>query len=309
MSENTAGPDRALAIADIAEHDLSILDEVEGHLLVAAGRSESISPAAVGRETSLSRNAASDLFRQLNRTDAIHRDSHATPVVESDYTVNPTALRESLAAARTAIQVVASYRDRQPATDAKPLVTFPDDPSFTDITPAAFGMDGLMSTLASEVKQSEQRICLLSPFFERGGFDRLADVLLNALDRDVEVTIVTRYLQDTDSHNYAVISDFVQRARERGLASDLTTVDYTVWDDDVPAADRRQDGENPKFTLHAKVMSFDTRAVYVGSANMTDYGFGRYLELGVLLGRKETRQFVDLCDFLLESDAATAVRL
>lgn len=99
------------------------------------------------------------------------------------------------------------------------------------------------------------------------------------------------------------------RARKRGVDQGLKTVDYTVWADDVPAHDRNQNGENPAFTLHAKVMVFDRESAYVGSANVTDYGFGRYLELGVLLGGPPVKQVAELCDFLLGSDAATTVSL
>lgn len=309
MNEDMTSADRALAIAETVGHEQAVLDEVEGHLLVAAGRSTSITPAAIGRETPLSRDAAGDLFRQLDRVGAIHRESHATSVVESRYTVDAAALRGALDAARDAIQIVAAYHERQPETDVTPLVTFPTDPSFAETTPSAFGMDGLMSTLTSEIKQSTENIRLLSPFFEQEGFDRLADVLLDALERGVELTIVTRYLRDPNSYNYAVIQEFVRQARERGIADQLRTVDYTVWDEDVPASERRQDGSTPKFTLHAKVMTFDQRAVYVGSANVTDYGFGRYLELGVLLGQTETAQFISLCDFLLDSEAAVQTTL
>lgn len=309
MSRDTTGPKRALAIADILEHNPAVVNEIEGHLLIAAGRSESITPAVLGRETALSRDAASDLFRQLDQAGAIRRESHVGSVAKSEYTVESDRLQESFDATRHAIEVISSYRKREPATEVTPLVTFPDDPSFADTTPAAFGMDGLMSTLATEVKGSNDQIYLLSPFFEHSGFDRLASVLLDALARGVHVTIVTRYLQDTDSHNYSVIAEFVRHARERGVEDNLTTIDYTVWDPDVPRSDQRQDGQNPAFTLHAKVMSFDRRSVYVGSANVTDYGFGRYLELGVLLGRSEASQFVRLCEFLTESDGATLVSL
>lgn len=309
MPDDPADFDRALAIADIVEHEVSVLDEIEGQLLVTAGRSRHVTPATVARETPLGREAASDLFRQLNEAGAVLRDSYDTPVVEADYSVSAPVVRETFAAARSAIRAVAAYRNRVPQTKVTPLVTFPEDPSFDTTTPASFGMDGLMSTLASEVKQSHDDIVLLSPFFEGNGLDRLADVLLDALDRGVEVTIVTRYLQDTSSHNYRVIRDFTDRARSRGVASALETVDYTVWGDGVPASERNQDGSNPAFTLHAKVMSFDSRSVYVGSANVTEYGFGRYLELGVLLHGPPVRQFIALCEFLLDSSAATPVSL
>ncbi len=309
MSDSDITPALALAIADLTDHDQLLLDEIQGHFLVAGGRSQQLTPAAIARKTTLSREAASDLFRQLERVDAVDRDSFASPVVESQYHVDSTLIPAVFDAARESISVVEAYRAREPQTEVIPLVTFPEDPSFEATTPAAFGMDGLMSTLASEIKQSSDEIRLLAPFFERGGFDRLANVLFDALDRGVELTVVTRYLQDKSSYNYEVIQNFVAQARARGVGGLVNTVDYTMWEDDVPASGRRQDGDNPAFTLHAKVMMFDNRAVYVGSANVTDYGFGRYLELGVLLRGTQVSSFVDLSEYLLESDAATPVDL
>lgn len=309
MPDDPTAFDRALAIADIVEHDESTVDEIEGQLLVTAGRSRRVTPATIARETAIGREAASDLFRQLNEAGAVLRDSYDAPIVETAYSVDASRVRESFATVRRAIQAVAAHKSRVPETTVTPLITFPEDPSFDATTPASFGMDGLMSTLVSEVKQSDETIVLLSPFFEGDGLDRLADVLLNALDRGVDVTIVTRYLQDSSSHNYRVISDFTERARSRGVAAGLETIDYTVWSEDVPVSERHQNGSNPTFTLHAKVMSFDSRAVYVGSANVTDYGFGRYLELGVLLHGPPVKQFISLNEFLLDSKAATPVRL
>jgi putative cardiolipin synthase len=101
----------------------------------------------------------------------------------------------------------------------------------------------------------------------------------------------------------------MERASERGVTSEITLVDYTVWEETTPIGKQRQDGENPQFTLHAKVMLFDSRAAYVGSANVTDYGFNRYLELGVLLEGATVTAFRDLCEFLLDSDGAVAVDL
>ncbi|EMA41062.1 hypothetical protein C447_02657 [Halococcus hamelinensis 100A6] len=168
-------------------------------------------------------------------------------------------------------------------------------------------MDGLLSTLASQIKRCDNEIVLLSPFFEGGGFGRLIDVLLDALERGVELTIVTRYLSDTDSYNYHVIQSFMERVAEQGVTSRVSLVDYTIWDDSTPIEERTQDGEHPRFTLHAKVMLFDSQAAYVGSANVTDYGFNRYLELGVLLEGAKVEPFRKLCTFLLDSAGAVHV--
>lgn len=309
MSRGSPPIDCTLAVADIVSQELALLDELEGLLLVAAGRSERITPAAVARDTDLSRAAAGDLFRQLQHCDAVQRDSYDPELVEARFSVDATRTRQLLERTRETIRTLAAHRERVPTTEVTPLVTFPDDPSFSGATAASFGMDGLLTTLASEIKRSDSEIVLLSPFFEGEGFGRLADVLLDALDRGVELTIVTRYLRDTGSHNYGVIQEFVNRASERGVASGVSLIDYTAWARDVPDDDRRQGGETPKYTLHAKMMLFDARAAYVGSANITDYGFDRYLELGVLIEGAKVSSFENLCEFLLESDGAVPVTI
>lgn len=299
--------DRTLAIADIVEHNEALLDELEGLLLVAAGRGERLSPAAVARDTRLSREAATDLFRQFLQCDVVQRESYETDLVDSRFTIDAAQTRQVLERTREAIRILAAHHDRVPTTTVTPLITFPDDPAFEATTAASFGMDGLLSTLASQIKRCDSEIVLLSPFFEGEGFGRLADVLLDALERGVELTIVTRYLSDTDSHNYHVIKSFMDRVAEQGVTSHVSLVDYTVWDDSTPVEERTQDGENPRFTLHAKVMLFDSRAAYVGSANVTDYGFDRYLELGVLLEGAKVTPFRELCTVLLDSTGAVRV--
>jgi putative cardiolipin synthase len=309
MTRRPPDIDRALAIADIVDHDEGLLDELEGLLLVTAGRSERLSPAAVARDTRLSREAATDLFRQLLEGNVVRRSTYDAELVETPCSVDATRVRTLLERTQQSIRTLNAHRERVPITEVTPLITFPDDPAFSGMTPTSMGMDGLLSTLASQVKRTEHEIVLLSPFFEGEGFGRLADVLLDALERDIELTIVTRYLSDPDSHNYGVIESFIERATDRGVASMVSLIDYTVWSNATPASERRQGGENPKFTLHAKVMLFDTRAAYVGSANITDYGFDRYLELGVLLEGSKVASFRDLCEFLLGSDGAVSVEL
>lgn len=309
MSSKYPAIDRTLAVADIVEHDDTLLNEIEGLLLVAAGRGESLSPAAIARDTRLSREASTDLFRQFLQCDVVQRESYDADLMESRFTIDATRTRQTFERTRESIRILAAHQDRVPTTTVTPLVTFPDDPAFTDTNIASFGMDGLLSTLASQIKRCDNEIILLSPFFEGDGFGRLADVLLDALERGVELTIVTRYLLDRESHNYYVIQSFMDRVAEREVTSRISLVDYTVWDDSIPKDDQTQDGENPQFTLHAKLMLFDSRAAYVGSANVTDYGFNRYLELGVLLEGAKVTPFRELCTFLLDSPGAVSVDL
>lgn len=303
--------EQAVAIADLFDYDLQLIDQVEGSLLVIGGKNDSVTPVRIAHDTSLDRSTVSNLFRQLETLNIVSRENYSKTVAESPYRIETYAVRELFTTTRTAVNIIDAYRNRQPPqTDATPLVTFPDDPSFEDVTPTKFGMNQLLSALASQIKNAEDSIVILSPFFEGTGFERLHSVLADAIERGVEVTIVTRYLRDRSSHNYEVLSEFIEYVREeRNLVKGVRLFDYTVWDEDVPAPKRRQDGVNPAFTLHAKVMLFDETTAYIGSANVTDYGFDRYLELGVLLEGSSVKRYHDLCEHLLNSRGVTETQL
>jgi putative cardiolipin synthase len=301
--------DVAVAIADIIEYDRALADRIEGELLKTGGNTDSTTPIRIAQQTGVDRSSAGNIFRQLEEADAVTRSSHEGTMVESDYSVQTDKCRELFTVLRVAIPVIEEYIDRQPpATMVEPLVTFPDDPSFSNVSPSKFGMNQLFSALASEIKQSEDSIIIVAPFFEGEGFGRLRSVLSNAIDRGVELTIVTRYLEDEQSHNRAVIGDFLDYLIEEGIGiSRVNTVDYTVWDDDVPLEEQVQNSQNPSFTLHAKVIVFDNDSAYMGSANVTDYGFDRYLELGVLLEGIVASQCRQLCEYLIDSEHANPV--
>jgi putative cardiolipin synthase len=301
----------AVAIADLVDHDSQTITHLEGLLLVAASEGKPVVPAVLAREADLARETAANIVRQLEAGGAVTRDSFEDDVIYSPYHVDSGSTRKLLAAVRDAIEVIDSYRDRQPPqTSAEMLVTFPDDPSFEGLSPQDIGMSQLVSSLTSEAKRATDSIVLLAPFFEGSGLKRLQKVLGDAVSRGVNLTIVTRYLEDSESHNRAVLTDFLEYLTEKHDVEGLIrTVDYTVWDPDIPVHERTQDGSNPAFTLHAKVMLFDTEAVYVGSANITDYGFDRYLELGTLLRGPAANGCRSLVDHVLDSEGATTVQL
>jgi putative cardiolipin synthase len=307
-SESTWMP---LAVAEYVDRDEQLLSQLEGLLVLCGGRDELVTPEQIASQTDVSVTASTDVFRQLSQTDAITRESFRTSVEDSSYRVNVEACRGVFERARHASRSVNAYEARQPpATEATPLVTFPSDPAFEDVSPTSFGMAWLMPTLTRQVKRSESSITLVAPFFEKDGFAHLEEVLLAAMDRNVEVRIISRYLTDTESYNYSVLKSFVKRANERDIdLSLLTCVDYTRWNAETPSSQRKQDGATPEFTLHAKIMLFDEMAAYVGSANVTDYGFEHYLETGILLEGPPVEGFVDLVRFLRNSEAATTVSL
>jgi len=295
--------DIALAIRELTTG----FDRVEGALLTAGGSDSSISPSWLADQTGLSEAACDDLLLQLRRANAVER----VPAEGAVYSVEPARVRECFSATREAAAVATQLEARQPEqTEVTPLVTLPADPSFDGITPEGLGMDWLMPSLGRLLKQATDEIIILTPFFEGDGFQQLHQPLFNALADGTPVTIITRYLHDPDSHNRSVIDDFIEVCHAQGLPLDnLTLVDYTVWDDDISDADRSQGGENPAFTLHAKLVVVDQEQAYLGSANVTDYGFDQYLEVGTILDGPAVSSYVSLVDALLDSEAAMAYHI
>lgn len=301
----------ALSIAEIAGRDVAILEQLEGKLLIAGGAGHEISPAEVANSTGMDRSKAVDIFRQLRQSEAVERVEVGATINQSTYKVLTDRVRKVFHTSRESVSIIQTHEERsQPTSQVQPLVTFPEDPSFEGASPYDYGMKWLMPSLISSIKNSTDSITIMTPFFDQDGFETLEGVLIDSLDRGVSLDVITRYLTDSGSYNRHVLSNFVASVQENGApTSNLSFIDYTVWDDSVPVDERTQEGENPAFTLHAKLMLFDDREAYVGSANVTDYGFDRYLEIGALFTGPPVTNLGNLVEFLIESRAASEVEV
>jgi putative cardiolipin synthase len=309
MTDEPSDVEIGLALGAVLDWEVEQLTSVEGVLLQQAGNDQHIDAIELAHESSLGRSAAADLLRQLERGRAVERVAGPRQKLDQ-FQVIPERIHDLCALTRTAAEVEEILTARTNQTAIQPLVTFPKDPSFAEASPGRFDMEHLMPALARLISRADKRIILLNPFFEAEGVTRLRDPIADAIDRGVTVTIVTRYLTDSDAHNRAILETLLTDLRRRDVAvQNLTCIDYTVWDDDVPIEQRTQNGAPPAFTLHAKLLVVDTDAVYLGSANVTDYGFDRYLETGIVLDGPAAGQYADLVEFLLQSPAATPIDL
>lgn len=291
--------DVVLALCEL----ISEFDSLEGRLLAAGGDNRTISPAWLAQRTQHPEEVCDSVLLQLRRIGAVDRLQGET----AEYSVDTDRVRECFSMSRQAARVIEHYQNRRPEqTDVTPLVTLPADPSFGETTADDFDMEWLMPSLGRLIKQAEDSIVLLTPFFEEEGFQQLHQPLQNALSNGIEVNVITRYLQDPDSHNRSVMEAFVNQCRDRHVSlQSLSLIDYTVWDKDTDIEQRSQEGANPAFTLHAKLLLVDGKRAYLGSANVTDYGFDRYLETGAILDGPAVSSYSQLIDFLLASDAVT----
>lgn len=165
------------------------------------------------------------------------------------------------------------------------------DPSFATYDPVDFGMRQITSQLLSLCREADDFIYLVSPYLEVRGIDWLVPGLEGALERGVDVTLISRELEQGEPNNRA-IETLVDIAT--GLDGELAVYDYYEPD---------PDSDRPLYTLHAKVLLADAQTAYLGSANFTNYGFSENLEIGVVVEGKDVTELMDLLRHLVNNNA------
>lgn len=194
--------------------------------------------------------------------------------------------------ARRARKVLDAEREESDPLSFELVCTLPSqDPAFTDHDPIDFGMQQITSRLLGLCRESEDSLVLVSPYLEVGGIDWLFPGLEGALERGVDLTLVSRELEEGGA-NFRAIERLVKAAEE--CEGRLAVYDYYQ---------PRSDSDKPLYTLHSKLLLADDDVAYLGSANFTRYGFSENLEVGVVLEGGDVSQLGKLLRHVIENSA------
>lgn len=135
-------------------------------------------------------------------------------------------------------------------------------------------------TLLQLVVQAQRTLRIAVPFIDRSGLSHLGDALAAATTRGVTVEIL---LPTRSTHAGDALHHLADTIRRSGAIDKLQVI--------------RLDGSAP--WTHLKVITSDSIAAYIGSANITEAGIGgSNLELGVLVQGPTVRvveRFIELC--------------
>lgn len=212
------------------------------------------------------------------------------------YRVEADCLRQTIHDAIVARRVLEQMQAKQPGGRVELVATLPENlPLDAQIRRNILSLATALHRLITE---AEQEILILTPFFEQSGFDRLASALLAAANRGAIITIVTHQLSNPGSVNHQVLSSLARQAAARGLRNQFIFWEYQLIEEHhvVPGA-------------HAKVLVSDGRDAYVGSANLTEYGMARRMEIGVLLRGPIVGQLRGMFQAILQSNQTKQVAL
>lgn len=187
------------------------------------------------------------------------------------YKIDPDRLRQVLRDAALLKQAYDRFQEETtPTSQTQLIATLPNNlPLSPDVKRH---IPSLAATLHRLITMASQEIFILNPFFEQEGFNRLASALLAAAGRGVVVTIITRQLSDITAVNYHVMKQLWEQSQQESVSDQFHFYEYQQVEDG-----------RILLTSHAKVMLADGRTAYIGSANLTEYGMGRFVEIGVIL--------------------------
>ena len=223
--------------------------------------------ALVDGTESIDRSLATSIFEFLLSTGYASEVSGASAVH-----VNSPNCLELLITTRRAHQVIEQSREDTESIGVEFVCTLPEnDPGFEHLDPVDFDMQQITTRLLTLCRNASEELVLTSPFLETKGMEWLLPGLKGALERGVDLTLVSRELRSRQPNHAAVRELFNITA---GLPGQLEVYDYYEPD---------PDDQYPEYTLHSKLLIADRSAAYVGSANFTKYGFAENLETGVVV--------------------------
>ena len=133
------------------------------------------------------------------------------------------------------------------------------------------------------VVSATRRIRIVAPFMDRKAMSFLSDALAAATARGVSIEVLS---PTRSTHAAGALADLEATILHEGRISNYSVVGLRA---DAP-------------WVHLKVLSSDTTAAYIGSANVTTAGIGGpNLELGILVRGPAVETVHQLLDLFKES--------
>ena len=152
----------------------------------------------------------------------------------------------------------------------KVLATYPSGIGFEEID----GVSKLYPLLIMLLSGAKRSIDIINPYYTEIGSQKVANALIQASLRDVEIRLISRSVAKTSKKPIPdkEYSNFIKHLEEKGNSNHIH-----------PRIFGKEGDESKKINLHAKVICVDSATAYLGSANITGPSLMTNLEIGVLL--------------------------
>jgi phosphatidylserine/phosphatidylglycerophosphate/cardiolipin synthase-like enzyme len=226
----------------------------------------------------------------------VHRKHDRRGYIFDKYQIEREQLFQVMHDAIVALHVLKQVQTEQEQDRSVHLIaTLPDSlPLGADVR---HSIPSLAASLHRLITEAKREIIVLTPFFEQVGFNRLESALLAAADHGVTITIITQQLRDLTSINHRVLQGLSQKAADVSLSSHFSFYEYQQMNDGRAI-----------MAAHAKILLADGEKAYLGSANLTEHGMARLVEVGVILQGLPVRLLRQIFQAVLSASQTEAIR-
>jgi phosphatidylserine/phosphatidylglycerophosphate/cardiolipin synthase-like enzyme len=142
----------------------------------------------------------------------------------------------------------------------------------------------LAGLLKLTIANAKNTLFLVSPFLEKTGLQIIEGPIIGAFNRGVKISLISHDLDNTSSANYVGYSYL------KSIIPNLVAYTSSL-----------SQNNSPYFLIHAKIIVSDDKFAVLSSANLTQYGLGTHLELGVGLTGEPASQLRSLVNQIINS--------
>ncbi len=154
------------------------------------------------------------------------------------------------------------------------VATYPEDDNYS--TPTE--IKSLLAAIRRSIKSTNEEILMTTPFVDTIGMDAVIEDLVNAAKKGVIIKLITRetFTCKSNSCPRIVLKKLRDSFKEGGVIDRLFIRDYHIVNEETG---------KQQSSVHAKLLLFDNKRAYIGSANMTYSSLYYNFELGVIIER------------------------
>ena len=158
--------------------------------------------------------------------------------------------------------------------------------------PKGMGFDKLVEfeqlypSICSLISNSSNSISIINPFFDSGGTERIGPYLKAAVAKGVKIRIITgRPNADTDTGKDDSLQDLITIL---GGTKNIEVRHFHGYQGRL------------SYSVHAKLMLFDSQRAYLGSANFTKRSLSANIELGAIILDAKVKVLEDAFELIWE---------
>ena len=216
------------------------------------------------------------LLLLLLREGVLSKVKAAPTIDEYLLSVNVEKARDFFAAQRTAAKVVAEagLENYRRTRTVELVATLPAKLALGRDIPGIGSLDAALRRL---IVSASSDVWVVNPFFDHFGAASLEGALIGRAKKGVTIRVIGRDLLSTGGQGRESIEPLgwlARRFEAAGVPDNLQIRDFT-----------KRDSESGRLTyaLHSKIVIADSKACYVGSANVTETSLRMNFEVGVIL--------------------------